>query len=331
MKKLMIIVLLMFTPLCFANDETLDFFSLTFENDYFTTDDGLYSNGLILSWGYNELSSLEGDTLPSWISYLAQKSYLTSEPDKTYSVTYRFAHLIQTAIDVSEKELVPEDAPYVGLFAWNGQLSAYDDLSSDQLSLSLSLGLVGPLSGGKRAQSAVHQAIGSMAPRGWDNQIGNEFVFRLQAQRLWRIYDRPLGIGEFDLITGINGGVGNLRSDIGAGVGLRWGQELTDNFSSASAFPIQKINSLNTSPHGWYFFVNTSAFYVANDIFMNGNTFQDSHSVSLIHQQFGISAGIMVNLYHWNIVYTLFQQSDEYRGQNETSRYGSITVSYNFD
>ena len=329
MKILIIIVLLLFTPLSYANDEELDFFSFTFENDAFTADDGLYSNGLIASWGYNELSSLGGDTLPSWITYLAPKSYLSAEPDKKYAVTYRFAHLIQTAINLSAEELVPEDAPYVGLFAWNGQLSAYDDFSSDQLSLTL--GVVGPLSGGHFVQSTVHQAIGSKPPQGWDNQIDNEFVFRLQAQRLWRIYEHPLGIGEFDLITGLNGGVGNLRSDIGAGVGLRWGRALADNFSSASAFPIKKINSVNTSAHGWYLFVNTSAFYVANDIFMNGNTFKDSHSVSLIHQQFGISAGIMVNLYQWNLVYTLFQQSDQYHGQNETSRYGSITVSYNFD
>jgi lipid A 3-O-deacylase len=147
MKTFIIIVLLLFTPLSYANDEPLDFFSFTFENDYFTTDDGLYSNGLILSWGYNELGSLEIDTLPPWIAYLAQKSYLTSEPNKNYSVTYRFAHLLQTAINSRTKELVPEDAPYVGLLAWNGQLSAYDEFSSDQLSLTL--GLVGPLAGGE--------------------------------------------------------------------------------------------------------------------------------------------------------------------------------------
>lgn len=329
MKTFIIIVLLLFTPLSYANDEPLDFFSFTFENDYFTTDDGLYSNGLILSWGYNELGSLEIDTLPPWIAYLAQKSYLTSEPNKNYSVTYRFAHLLQTAINARTKELVPEDAPYVGLLAWNGQLSAYDEFSSDQLSLTL--GLVGPLAGGEFVQTKVHQAIASKPPKGWDNQINNELVFRLQAQRLWRVYDHSLGLGEFDLITGLNGGFGNLRSDIGAGIGLRWGSALADSFSSASAFPIQKINSVNAGAYGWYFFVNTSAFYVANDIFINGNTFQDSHSVSLIHQQIGISAGIVANFYQWNVVYTLFRQSDEYQGQNETSRYGSITVSYNFD
>ncbi|MFT6986270.1 MAG: lipid A 3-O-deacylase [Psychromonas sp.] len=329
MKTLIIFVMLLFTPLSHANDEQIDFIGFTFENDAFFRDDGLYSNGLTVSWGYNELSSLEEDTLPSWLAYLAQKSYLTKDPDKTYSVTYRFAHLLQTAIELSAEELVEEDAPYVGLLAWNGQLGAYDDFVSDQLSLTL--GMVGPLAGGELVQSTVHQLIGSKAPQGWDNQIDNEFAFRLQAQRLWRIYNHPLGIGEYDLLTGLNGGVGNLRSDIGAGIGLRWGRALADNFSSASAFPSKKMNSANNSVHGWYLFVNSSAFYVANDIFMDGNTFQDSHSVSLIHQQFGISAGVMVNLYHWKIVYTLFQQSAQYQGQNEASRYGSITVSYNFD
>lgn len=329
MKIWIILVMLLFIPISYAQEKPLDFFSFTFENDSFFRDDGLYSNGLIVSWGYNDLSRLDKEILPSWIVNFVQKSYLTLEPDKTYSVTYRFAHLIQTAIDLGAEELVVEDAPYVGLLAWNGQLTAYDNLISDQLGLTL--GVVGPLAGGEILQTKVHQLIGSKAPQGWDNQINNELVFRLQAQRLWRVYDQPLASGEFDLITGINGGIGNLRSDIGAGIGLRWGKELANNFSSASAFPIKKINSVNNSGHGWYLFVNSSAFYVANDIFMDGNTFQDSHSVSLIHPQFGISVGVMANFYHWNLVYTLFQQSSQYHGQNETSRYGSITISYNFD
>lgn len=328
MKTLMIIALLLFSPLSDADQPPLDFFSFTFENDSFFKDDGLYSNGLIVSWGYNELSRLDSETLPAWIAYLVQKNYLTSEPDKSYSVTYRFAHLIQTAIDLSAQELVPEDAPYVGLLAWNGQLAAYDARGSDQLSLTL--GVVGPLSGGEILQSKVHQLIGSTAPQGWDNQISNELVFRLQAQRLWRIYDDSLGSGEFDLLTGLNAGIGNLRSDIGAGIGLRWGKELAENFSSASAFPVKEINSANSSPHGWYLFLNSALFYVANDIFMDGNTFEQSHSVSLIHPQVGVSAGVMVNFHQWNFVYTLFQQSDQYQGQNERSRYGSITVLYNY-
>jgi len=328
MKILIVLVMLLFTPFSYANDGRSDFISFTFENDAFFRDDGLYTNGLIFSWGDNELSRLDRQTLPLWLAYLAQKSYLTSEPGKSYSVTYRLGHLLQTAIDLKATDLAAEDAPYVGLLAWNGQLSAYDDVRSDQLSLTL--GAVGPLSGGEFVQSNVHKVIGSKAPQGWDHQIDNELVLRLQAQRLWRIYDQPLGGAEFDLLMGLQAGAGNLRSDIGAAVGLRWGIELTKNFSSASAFPIKKFNNANNNAHGWYLFVNSSAFYVGNDIFMDGNTFQDSHSVALIHQQFAVSAGVMVDFQQWNFVYTLFQQSDQYQGQNEASRYGSITVSYNY-
>lgn len=328
MKTLIIFVMLLFTPLSYADNDKVDFISFSFENDSFFRDDGLYSNGLIFSWGYNDVSALDNETLPLWIAYIADKSYLTSQSDKTYSVAYTVGQLIQTAIDISVKELVEEDAPYVGLLAWDAQLSAYDNVSNDQLSLTL--GVVGPASGAEYVQHMVHKIIGASEPQGWDNQINNEFVFRVQAQRLWRVYDKPLGIAEFDVITGLNGGIGNLRSDVGAGVGVRWGEDLSNNFSSASAFPIRKFNRFNNSANGWYLFANASTFYVANDIFMDGNTFQDSHSVDLIHQQFAISAGIMVNFNSWNFVYTLLQQTDQYHGQNESSRYGSIIITYNF-
>ncbi|MFT6986269.1 MAG: lipid A 3-O-deacylase [Psychromonas sp.] len=328
MNKLIIVLIIIFTPLSYAEND-VDFFGVTLENDFFFNDDGLYTNGLIATWGYDDVERLDEQALPDWLAYLAQKSYLNKQQDKRYAITYTVAQLIQTAIDDSVEELIAEDSPYVGMLAWEGQLTAYDHLTLDRLTLIL--GMVGPVASAEFTQTAVHNVVDARDTRGWGNQIGNEAVFRVQADRLWRIYDKTLGNTEFDVVSGVNAGIGNFRSDIGAGVGLRWGQELQNSFLSASAFPIQKLNRPQHSPNGWYFFVNSAAFYVANDIFMNGNTFQDSHSVSLIHQQFSISTGFMVNLYHWSIVYTLFQQSAQYQGQNEASRYGSITVSYNFD
>ncbi len=95
-------------------------------------------------------------------------------------------------------------------------------------------------------------------------------------------------------------------------------------------FPVQKFNGLNSSASGWYIFFNASASYVVNDIFINGNTFHDSHSVDLIHEQVAFSTGIMANLYNVSILYTLLHISDEYEGQAEPSRYGSIAITYHF-
>ncbi|MCP4324314.1 MAG: lipid A deacylase LpxR family protein [Psychromonas sp.] len=46
---------------------------------------------------------------------------------------------------------------------------------------------------------------------------------------------------QFDFLTGIDGGLGNLRSDIAMGAGFRFGQQLNKNFGSATVFPVQKI------------------------------------------------------------------------------------------
>lgn len=327
MKRFSIATIMLFTPFSYASDE-IDFFSFTFENDAFVRDDGLYTGGLIATWGYDDVERLDEQTLPDWLAYLAQKSYLNTQRDKHYAISYSIAHLIQTAIEVKVEELIEEDAPYVGMFAWESELTTYDESTIDRLSLVL--GMVGPAGGGEYVQKVVHEVIGASEPQGWDNQIGNEFIINLQGERSWRVYDKTLESSEFDIITGRHGEIGNLRSDVGIGVGIRWGRGLQNNFSSVSAFPAQKINSAHNSPDGWYVFANTSAYYVANDIFIDGNTFQESHSVDLIHLQYGASFGVMANIYNWNIVYTLLQLSDQYHGQNERSRFGSLTLTYHF-
>lgn len=318
-------------------DDKSDFISFTFENDVFFEDDGLYTNGLFFSWGYNNLESLDEQHLPSWIATLAKQSHLmphekVSTPKKQYAVTYSFAQLFQTAIDISESQLIEQDAPYVGLLAWDVGLLAFDESISDEVGLTL--GVVGEMAGGELTQSIVHSINGANQPAGWDNQIDNEIVFRLQARRTWRIYETalttPFFNTEMDWLVGVDGGIGNLRSDVAAGVGFRIGQQLDKNFGSATAFPVQKFNRLNVSPYGWYFFANLSADIVVNDIFINGNTFHDSHGVDLNHQQFAVSAGIMANIDDFSILYTFLYITDEYEGQAEPSRFGSISITYHF-
>ena len=114
------------------------------------------------------------------------------------------------------------------------------------------------------------------------------------------------------------------------GIGLRWGQELAANFPSSSPFIVQKLNGLKANPNGWYVFANLSTSFVLNDIFIDGNTFEDSHSVDLIHWQAGLAAGIQVNLYDWNIIYTMIDATDQYETQSDETRWGDITVTYHF-
>lgn len=327
---LAVFILMFFSTLAYAEEalKKRTFATVIFENDAVFRDDGLYSNGIFVNWGYNHVDALDNQNLPNWIAYLAQKTYLVSDEKKQYTVSYGFGQQLQTAIDIDVEELVEEDAPYVALLAWEVNLSAYDDFVNDEIGLIL--GAVGPIAAGEFAQSAVHDLIGSSEPMGWDNQINNEPVFRAHARRTWRSYQTFFGENEFDFLTGVEGGIGNLRSDLSAGLGVRYGKNLAANFSSASVFPVQKFDGLQSSPYGWYLFLNTSVAYVANDIFMDGNTFQDSHSVDLLHLQAKVSAGTMLNISDFSVLFSLVYSTNEYHDQASHSRYGSIAVTYHF-
>ena len=100
------------------------------------------------------------------------------------------------------------------MIAWKANISAYNEKISDELSLTL--GAVGPATGGEYIQKHLHDVIRANKPLGWDNQINNEVVFRVEAERLWRHSIASFRNTEVDLVTGINTGLGNLLSDVNA-------------------------------------------------------------------------------------------------------------------
>jgi hypothetical protein len=73
---------------------------------------------------------------------------------------------------------------------------------------------------------------------------------------------------------------------------------------------------------------NTSA--VLRNIFLDGNTFRDSHSVD--KKPFVVQgiAGVAVIVHRFKITYAYVYQTKEYETQNEDQEYASMTVSYSF-
>lgn len=306
----------------------LQYINLTFENDAYFRDDGIYTNGTFLNWGYHNVTALNKTTLPTWISFLAQYTHLANSPGKSHDISYSIGQILQTPVDFENEALIKNDVPYVGLLAWNGRIQSFDDVIDDQIALTL--GVVGPVAGGEYAQKSIHGFIGSPEPMGWDHQIKNEFVARLATLRKWRVYKKSFSATEFDVISGAGGGVGNLKSDVSAGVTARWGTLLQKSYSSAPVFSTQQFNSLKPNPFGWYLFANLTGSYVFNDVFMDGNTFKDSQRVDLIHEQVALSFGVMANIDNWNLIYSNVILSDQYKEQLELSRFGAITISYQF-
>ncbi len=158
---------------------------------------------------------------------------------------------MQTPFNIIESELQENDAPWAGLLAVQCILFAWDKDRSDQLSLFL--GVVGPIALAEEAQKTVHSAIGSDRPEGWDNQIGNEFVFRLQARQTRKLYTKYFEKFGVDVVGIGEASLGTIQSDIQAGVAVRWGTNLRFSHATFNLQVDRQVNSLSLSPRNDFF------------------------------------------------------------------------------
>ena len=294
--RLLVLLLLFMAAGAHAADERRDnWFTVTLENDVFVGKDTGYTNGFALSWAQAGFTEFSPDNLPRWLHYLGKDLYISTMPGKQRAVSYTIGQLMQAPSDLTIPTLIENEAPYAGLLFWSANLHAFDERVADRLSLTL--GVVGPLSGAEQTQKWVHDVTGADEPKGWDNQIENEPVFQVSAERLLRLAkfhtDKTVGM---DVIGIGNGAVGTIESYLAVGIGARLGRGLDRSFPTASFLPGRQVNPLAGSvTGGWYVFANVQGRFVANDIGINGNTFKDSHSVPLEHWQAAATAVFVVS------------------------------------
>lgn len=311
------------------SEQVGSFATLTLENDLFAGKDGGYTNGIGYSWGYGPYSDYADTDAPSWLVAMGEFLFIDGAEPKDKAVSYSIFQAMQTPEDINAEQLIEDDLPYAGLLGWRGTLYAWDADVADQFSVIL--GMVGPASLAKDTQKVVHRITGSDKPRGWDNQLHNELVFQIRAQRSWRFdLTDSNGFGT-DFLTFASGGVGTFSSEVAASAMVRFGSGLEETFPSVSILPGRDINPLagSESDH-FYVFLGAQAHYTFNDIFVDGNTFRNSHSVTLKHEGFTLSAGAVWNWEKWGLLFSIAETSSNFEERDGKGRFGSLSLSYRF-
>jgi len=308
-------------------------YALTFENDSFgvkeTSDDG-YSNGISFAWGYDPRDSFSDLDMPSWIRSISDWTYLNGSDDNSYSISYALAQGMYTPGDLEETALIEDDRPYVGTLLWASHIYSFDSHIAN--SLGLILGVAGPASLAEHSQKFVHKITSSQEPMGWDNQIENEPVFRVEAENIIRLVDFNLANSvEFDTNLYSQVGAGNLRSDVGTGLAFRIGNQLEQSFAYIKPAPARGVNTLIGTPSNelsWQLVASVYGRYVFNDITIEGNTFKDSHSVELINDQGVVSLALAMGWKNWGFVFSTQRGSDVFEGQQSVSDFGGLSITY---
>ena len=196
-------------------------------------------------------------------------------------------------------------------------------------------GVVGPFALGNLTQNDFHQFIGVQPARGWQNQLHNEPGISLSAEQKWR-FAEPLG-GNFavDAIPEAGATVGNIFTygevgglvRIGQNLGADYGpNQIRPSLSGTSWFNAEKLNG----KMGWYLFAGTQGRVVGRNIFLDGNSFENSPSVDKKPLVADFIAGASVL---WTTAirmdFTVTDRTKEFYGQQgDNDRFGGIDLAF---
>lgn len=317
--------------------------SLFVENDLFANTDLNYTSGVRWSWispDVNEFLEVQSNAFP-WIARLNESlTFLHPRPDNEQALrnfTVSLGQLMFTPQDKYRITLDPDDRPYSG---WLYLGLGYQARTEDTLhSVEVNLGMVGPAALARQTQDLVHDLHGIDGFRGWHNQQGNEPGIQVAFERKRRHGDLLLH-AESGLHSGMishwGGSLGNVSTHLDAGLEFRLGWNLPADFGASTLRPGGDSNAPgrpDVSMRPWQFhgFLTLEGRAVLHNIFLDGNTFRDSHSVHKKALVADLAAGLTLARRNWRLTYAHVYRSREFDRQRDPQLFGALTLTYTHD
>jgi len=305
------------------------FFSVQYENDLFArSGDRYYTSGL-------QLAILKKETPPTWLTKVAEWTPFYQQGSGLNLVQYTLGQKMFTPDDITATDLQVNDRPYAGYLYFGAsvlsQISHSENLDYGN-QFEITLGVVGPSALGEQAQTFVHELIGSDIPNGWDNQLNNEIALGLSYSRFWRLI-QPISYGlEFGVNPQISAALGNVYTYGAGGVMFRLGNNLRRDLSPPNIRPgFPGVTYFQGSKQSsWYVYLGFESRLVLRDIFLDGNTFTDSHSVEKEALVGDMQYGFVYIFDNMRIAFSNMTRTDEFTTQEKTTRYGAINISFRY-
>jgi hypothetical protein len=312
--------------------------TLYWENDVFGNTDRDYTNGLkiTLSRPFDLENENSGD-LDHWTYPLFTHLPFLSNPHAEHALSYSVGQNIFTPEDTTRSDLIVDDRPYAGYLYFGVGLRSRKGGRRDVWDINV--GVVGPLSLAQEAQDFVHDLIRSPRAQGWQHQLNNEPAFDAICETKWRFGDSQSfnGFG-FDFIPHMGFRLGNVAIYANTGFELRAGWYVPNNFGSCTIRPGCDIgtsfnrhgDSSDGSRFGVHVFTGMDGRLVLRDIFLDGNTFHDSHNVEKETLVADMMAGIAFNYRRFRISYAYVIRTPDFKARKDPLVFGAFNLSFAF-
>jgi lipid A 3-O-deacylase len=301
--------LLLFTPTS-AQGHDLQF---RLENDCFSGNaDEQYTHGTRVTW-ISPVVSGSGESLLSEERVPGVRQFALS-----------LGHAVFTPEDKVSGSMVKDDRPYAGWSYLSGALRIRDRNRQDVVDLQL--GIVGPNSHAEGIQNVAHGWLGFPKANGWDNQLENEPGLLLAWERTWLIAPATM----LQVLPHVSLAIGNVETFTGLGAEFRTGH-LPDDFGGELIRPARLDGGGGAEESfGLYLFLGAEGRAVAHTIFLDGNTFKESHSVDKQNLVADLYAGLGIILGRLVLSYAHVYRSEEFKGQDGGHIFGSLRIGWSF-
>lgn len=314
-------------------------FVLYFENDTFAGTDKHYTNAVKLSWISKDLEKIGPERgLPGWARWVVEKTPGVDRKDFLHNLALSLGQNIYTPEDITVEALIEDDRPYAG---WTYLAGALHSKNFDMLNtLELSLGIVGPSSLAEQSQELFHEWLNDEEPQGWDNQLSDEPGLILTWQRFWRVLRKSVGNRfAWDVIPHAGVTLGNVLTYANLGGEIRFGYNLAADFGTSLIRPgggtsapvgLRDPRIGDGADFGVTVFAGVDGRALARNIFLDGNTWRDSHSVDKKPFVADIASGVSVVYKRVKLTYTHVYRTKEFDGQDDGQFFGSISLAVTF-
>jgi lipid A 3-O-deacylase len=149
-----------------------------------------------------------------------------------------------------------------------------------------------------------------------------------------------MGLFGFDTIVNVGGAAGNVFTHLNTGDEFRFGWNLPTDFGSALIRPAGNTNAptdasdpryqYGKSALSFYFFTAANGRWILHDIFLDGNTFNDSHNIDKVSLVGEIILGASIILRNMKLSCAQVLRSKEFKGQDSNQSFGSVLLSYTY-
>ena len=305
-------------------------FSVFLENDVVDGQDRHYTNGS--SFMYLSNNDTNDSSKDNSFLNLISKIPTFNNNTKYQTLGLNYSQFAFTPSDLEKKEKIVGDLPYAGVIAIDFILYQWEeDFFHEYM---LTLGAVGPSTNTDNFQKAYHQVSGNRDPKGWNNQLDDDFLYNFAYSYGFKMLKYDFSYGKMDVTNNLRLDVGNFNRAALVSSSIRYGNKYPNNFNTVGRFiganenKLLNLDSKTTKDFAWA--ISYGLGYIYTDYFYV-NDYDKSYELDKIKDT--VMQVISLDTYFDSFVITFTLKSSKFAVTNENStkeNWGGVNIAYLF-